>query len=412
MFSLKNFLVMKKKLLFPLLIIGTLFITTRAHSQANDQFAYTVTDSVQNGVKWNFLRKIDLRTGTFSNTLVRLLSRADTIPNSALPNIVAATGLDSKNKRLYYTPTLLDRLSYVDLKTLRINVVTNNFTGLMPKAADQGNVITRMVINDKGIGYALTNDANNLIRFSTRNHRVVNLGALIDARKNEISVHEICSSFGGDLIAGDDDDILYLITSRNHVFKIDIETRIALYLGTVSGIPDTFITSGAAVDFRSNRVVIGSSADKSDIYSVDFKTLRANGLRSANPWFIADLANNNHLKIKNNDHDDNDGDDDRNIFVNSNNGTGNTGNAIQLYPNPVTSNEFKIKFNTAEAGTYTINITDVFGQTVLTRAITAAGVKNNTVSVNIPEVTSRGILIVRITDKNKNIVFSDKVILQ
>jgi hypothetical protein len=392
---------MKKYLRFVFVLIASAFTTTIAKSQS-DKLAYVVTDSVQNGVKWNYLRKIDLRTGSFSGILLRLLNRNDTVPNSSIFNGVAAIALDDKNNRLYYTPMLADRLSYVDLRTMHTHIVTNNFTGLVPKAADQGDIFTRMVIGDDDNGYALTNDGKHLVKFNTKNNRIKDLGSLVNAPQNEVSVHEVCSSYGGDIIAAEK-DLLYLVTSRNHVFKIKIETMVASYLGSVTGLSESFSTSGAAVDYRSNRVVIGSAIDGSDIYSVDFKTLAAVGLSAANSRYSSDLANSNILKMKKDDDDE-----ERNIFVN----TDHSNNyLIQLYPNPVTANEFKIKFANTDAGSYTINVLSVIGQVISTTKVENFPGKNNIAKISLPALTGKGIYIVRITDKNNKPIFSEKIIL-
>lgn len=371
-----------------------------AMAQSPDKFAYTVTDSVENGVKWNFLRRIDLRTGDFSDTLMRLLGRYDTVSNSTLCNAVAAIALDDKKKRLYYTPMLIDRLSYVDLKTMKIHVVTNNFTGLLPKAADQSNIITRMVIADDDHGYALTNDGNHLVRFNTKTNQVVDLGALIDAANNAVSVHEVCSSYGGDIVA-DDEGILYLITSRNYVFKINTSTRMAKYLGAVSGLPESFGTSGVAVDYRGdNRVVISSAVNASDIFSVDLQSLAAIGLYAPNAWHSSDLANRNILKTKkgnlqeeliNADH----------FYVDK----------IRIYPNPVTANKFSIKFTNAENGKYKVELVDVLGEIVFSGSINSVG-KTNLFTIEVPGSVNKGIYIIRITDKMNKAVFSEKIVFQ
>lgn len=393
---------MKKVLHFVYIFIAAVCLSAIVKAQSNNQLAYTVTDSVQNGAKWNYLRKIDLRTGAFSGILLRLLNSNDTIANSTLFNGVAAIALDEKNKRLYYTPMLADRLSYVDLRTMRTHIVTNNFTGLLPKATDQSNIFTRMVIGDEEQGYALTNDGKNLVKFNTRNHRISNLGSLVNAPQNEVSVHEICSSYGGDIIAADD-DLLYLVTSRNHVFKIRIETKVAKYLGTITGLPQQFTTSSAAVDYRSNRVVIGSSIDASDIYSVDFKTLVAYRLHAPNTWHTADMANSNILKLKNN----NDDDDDRSMLVNTDL---TSDQVIQVFPNPVTSNEFKIQFANTEAGSYEISVMDITGQRLTNQTERISG-KSNIVTVKLPALTGKGIYIVKISDKNNKTIFSEKIVV-
>jgi Secretion system C-terminal sorting domain len=392
---------MKKGLHVAYVFIVSICLSAMVKGQSTKQLAYVVTDSVHNGAKWNYLRKVDLRTGNFSNILLRLLNRNDTVANATLFNGVAAIALDDKSKRLYYTPMFADRLSYVDLKTLRTYVVTNSFTGLFPKAADQSNIFTRMVIGDDDNGYALTNDSKHLVKFNTRNNRITDLGSLINAPQNVVSVHEICSSYGGDIIAAAD-DLLYLITSRNHVFKIRIETRVAKYMGTITGLPQTFTTSSAAVDYRNNRVVIASSTDVSDIYSVDFKTLVAVGLHSANPWLSSDLANSNILKLKKDDEDD-----DRSMLVNTDLSNE---EQIQVFPNPVTSREFKIQFANTASGAYTISVINITGQTVTTQTENLAG-KNNIVAVKLPGLAGKGIYIVKITDKYNKTVFSEKIVL-
>lgn len=398
---------MKKVLRFAYVLIASICLSVMVKGQSNKQQAYTVTDSVQNGVKWNYLRKIDLRTGAFSGILLRLLNSNDTVANSPLFNGVAAIALDEKNRRLYYTPMLTDRLMYVDLRTMRIHLVTNNFSGLVPKAPDQGNIFTRLVIGDDNKGYALTNDGKNLVQFNTNNHHIRNLGSLVNAPQNTVSVHEVCNSYGGDIIAADN-NLIYLVTSRNHVFKIKIGTKVATYLGTITGLSQNFTTSGTAVDYRNNRVVVGSAIDGSDIYTVDFKTLVAVRLHSPNPWHSSDLANSNMLKKVKDDDDENE-EEDRNIFVSA----GETDdNLIQLYPNPVTTNEFKIKFRDIPAANYTINVISITGQLVLTEKIDKlSSGKGNIFTINMPALTAKGIYIVRVFDRNNNMLFSEKIVL-
>ena len=77
-----------------------------------------------------------------------------------------------------------------------------------------------MVIASDGNGYALTNDANHLIRFTTgKNPVITDLGALSDDASNaNFSVHSR-KGYGGDMIA-DASGNLYLLTANRNVFKI------------------------------------------------------------------------------------------------------------------------------------------------------------------------------------------------
>ncbi|MEI9806497.1 MAG: hypothetical protein WDO16_00730 [Bacteroidota bacterium] len=199
-------------------------------------------------------------------------ARFGNLANAAFGTGVAAAAYDKKHDRLYYTPMLIDQLRYIDLKTMKVYFVTSgDFTGMRQKSADQSNIITRMVIADDGNGYALTNDGMHLMRFTTgKNFAITDLGTTADAVENKtVSVHSSCSSFGGDMIA-DNDGNLYVFSARNNVFKINIESKVATHLGTVTGIPVNFTVNGAAVDMN-NQVLITSAVDATDLYTVDIK---------------------------------------------------------------------------------------------------------------------------------------------
>lgn len=374
----------------------------------SDRFGYAVTDSVRNGSRWYFLRKIDLESGVYADIIARLVTGVDTMPvhspNPNLRNGVAAIAYDRKNKRVYFTPQFTDRLSYVDLKSTRTRVVTNNFTGLLPKAEDQSNMITRMVITEDNEGYALTNDSRHLIRFSTSNNHVRDLGPLKDHPSNGVmSVHAVCSSFGGDMIA-DDDDNLYLITSANHVFKISIRTRIAKYLGTVNGLPAGFVTSGAAVEPDEKKIILVSAVDASDVYAFDPDRLAARKLRSWNPRFAADLAGSSILETRR-DHHNHYGKGEE-IFVENED----QNDKIELYPNPITDNRFTIRFKSVEIGNYKLEIIDAKGQVTMTRQINVG--KGSIIPVSLPDLTAKGIYIMKLTAKDGKAICNQKILVQ
>jgi hypothetical protein len=399
---------MKNNLLRKILITGFLFTSLFAQSQP-DHLAYAVTDSVRNGAKWNFLRTLDTRTGEYSNALFRLLNNNELQPPPNTPPILSSNGVaaiayDKKNKRLYYTPMLTDKLYYLDLRTMNKVIVTNNFTGLMPKASDQSNIITRMVIGDDDKGYALTNDGRHLIRFRTSNNpAITDLGSLTDAYGNNgISVHNGCSSFGGDIIA-DDDDNLFLITLARNVFKIKLNTKVAKYEGTITGLPANFSVSGAAVDKSGEKIVIVSNVDVSDVYTINTRTLVASRLHASNPWLSSDLASNYLLKKREHSHHE---DDDR-IVISDNENNEN----IQLYPNPVIAKEFKISFTNASAGIYTVRVMDVNGKSITSKIIIVNS-KSNIASVNLPEQITSGIYFVRVTDADNKAWYSGKIFVE
>ena len=350
---------MRKNLPFTSLLLGTLFVANLAQAQT-DRFAYAVTDVIKEGANWSFLRKLDLQTGSFSDVLlsgndVSKLpydaatkkqftaplqdARFGNLANAAFGTGVAAIAYDKKHNRLYYTPMLIDQLRYIDLKTMTVYFVGGgDFTGMRQKSADQSNIITRMAIADDGNGYALTNDGMHLIRFTTgKNLVVTDLGTVADAAENKtVSIHNSCSSYGGDMVA-DDDGNLYVFSARNNVFKINIETKVATHLGAVSGVPANFTINGAAVT-DNNLVLITSAVDASALYTVDItKSLVATAVKSSQPWRTSDLANSNILRTRKPP-----------VFaelIASNSAT--VGNdKVQLYPNPVTASQFNFSSTT------------------------------------------------------------------
>lgn len=416
------------RIALPLLSLTTtlIFSYSSAKAQSSDRYTWAITDIQPGGSNWSSLRKLNLQTGEYSAvlldgsnsglTMYDAVSKKPIDPppadarfgntiNSAFGTGVAAMAYDKKNNRLYYTPMLFDQLRYIDLKTMKVFIVTGKgFTTKSVKNADQGNIVTRMVIAADGYGYALTNDATQLIRFSTGKSLVTeDLGALVDDPSNNgLSIHNSCSSFGGDMIA-DNEGNLFVISARNHVFKINPSTKVATHLGMISGLPEGFTVNGAAVTM-DNRILV-SSALLTGSFTVDHHNWSANPYTTgSNSWNSSDLANGNVLitaENKNNSVD----------FV-SRNAAPNTGDTrISLYPNPVTNNQFVMQFRQLRAGNYSLQVTDVMGRNVIVQNISING-DNHAQVVKLDPAAARGIYLIKVTDGAKGEVFATKIVVQ
>ncbi len=419
---------MRKSLPLASLLLGTVLLTNNANSQQTDRFAYAVTDVQQQGPNWNFLRKLDLQTGTYGQVLLsgndasyiaydaasrKQLSaplndsRFGNTINAPFATGVAAMAYDKRNDRLYYTPMLFDQLRYIDLKSMKVYYVTDRaFSGQSQKSSDQGNIITRMVIGSDGNGYAMTNDATQLIRFSTnRKLQVTDLGSIVDDQANNgISIHNSCSSFGGDMIA-DDNGNLYVFSARNHVFKINIESKVATHLGVVSGLPNGFTVNGAAVT-DDNKIIVASAVQSGSLFAVDATTLAATAYTISGPvWQSSDLANGNLLvsgtKPKTTTVD----------LISRNDATNSGDGKVNIYPNPVTNNQFVIQFNSLDAGAYSVQVTDVMGRQVIQQNVNLSG-DNQSQTIKMSSSVSRGVYLVKVTDQSSKIVYSTKIVLQ
>ena len=135
-----------------------------------------------------------------------------------------------------------------------------------------------------------------LFDFTTGNKTVItDMGNLVDALSNNgISVHNQCSSWGGDIVA-DAFGTLYLFSASRNVFLIDPETRIATYKGTISNLSPTFTVNGAAA-IDDDNVIVSSANTFEGFYKVDVDNLAATKINTPGKIYNAsDLASCNLL---------------------------------------------------------------------------------------------------------------------
>jgi hypothetical protein len=398
---------MKKVFILSLVSISLL------SANAQNKKAYAVTADVKGGVNWISVKEIDLGTGEVVKTVFDPANTAVIMKNSEgqvmasrgymdVPTYsgVAAAAFDGKHNRVYFTNMRGSELRYFDLNSSQLTVVTNTDASFNTgDKSGEENVITRMVIGADGFGYALTNDGKNLIRFSTEGKPVItNLGGLIDGSKNGgVSVHNQCSSWGGDMIA-DAYGNLYVFSMRGLVFKVNPSTRVADHIGTVSGLPANFTINGAAVD--ENGDVIVSSAVLTDSYfRINIGTLAATaGTKVVDQvWNASDLASGNiayrggpgktviSTDVKGND-------------------------IISVYPNPVAAKFFNVAFEKITPGSYTIELTDVSGRKILNKVAAIEVIQSQ--KITLPASTAAGMYLVRVIDADGKTIFNDKIVVQ
>jgi len=409
------------KRILPALSISTFLLTFLLQATAqHDRFAYAITDIKKEGVSWSYLRKLDLKNGSYSDVLLNGTDinhpawdeaskkqmtepfndpRFGKAAHAPFATGVAAIAYDRKNQRIFYTPMFINQLRYIDLRTMKVYFVpTPHLEALNNKAPDQSNIITRMTMGSDGYGYALTNDAKHLLRFTTgKNITITDLGAITDHPDNkQVSVHNSCTSFGGDMVA-DDDGNLYLFSNRTNVFKINLETKVAEHLGVVSGLPQTYTINGAAVD-DNNQILVTSAADDNSMYTVDSKTWSATLVKGGG-WRTADLANSNLLQVRKiaplvrllpNNEEVDDG-------------------RIQIFPNPVTQNQFTVQFNLS-SGKYRVEVKDALGRQVLLSQAAISG-KGQTSTLHLPATSTKGFYLVKIVDEHNRTVYSQKLLV-
>lgn len=404
-----------------LLLSSTLIVTSLVSSAQDANRTFAITGDGNGDFRWMNIRQVDIGSGKITREVYQqsktsfVLADADTkkqVDNLSLPTatMVAAAAYDKNHDKLFFTPMRIGELRWLDLNakgdvqkfyTLRSPLFTS-----AENIRDEAKNFTRMVIGADGNGYALTNDATRLIRFTTGKKVVItDLGSLIDDESNKgISVHNQCSSWGGDMIA-DAYNKLYVISANHYVFAVDVESRVAKYIGYINGLPSGYSTNGAAVD-KDGAIVVSSANMFAGYYKFTLNDLNAKQIEGSDMVYNAsDLANGNLLYQKEADAAKNFGSADFKAVVPV------ITNEAHIFPNPVTNSEFKISFEDQQAGRYNVIITDLSGKALMSRSVNVAS-KSQVETIQLSRGFAKGVFMVRVTDSNNKFIFTERIVVQ
>ncbi len=419
-------------------LLSTTFIATSLIASAQDaNKTYAITGDGNGDFMWMNIRQIDISTGKVIQNIYQrdktafVMLDADTkkpvdntvmvatnasrttnitFGNTPTASMVAAAAYDKNHDKLFFTPMRIGELRWLDLSAKgdepKFYSLKSTLLNTGDLISDESNHITRMVISADGDGYSITNDANHLIRFTTgKKVTITDLGSLVDAESNKgISIHNKCTSWGGDMVA-DAYNKLYVISGNHNVFVVDIDTRIATYLGAITGLPPAYSTNGAAVDKDGNIMV--SSANMFDgFYKFSIKDLAAVRIEGSDKIYNAsDLANGNLLLQKEADAAKQFGSPELKTIAPP------ISSDAHVFPNPVTNNEFKVLFDGQKPGQYNIAITDLSGKFIMNRIVTVS-VKGQTETVKINGLLGKGMYMVKVTDAANQFVFTERIVVQ
>ncbi len=410
---------MKYTILLPLLLASV-----AVYAQQKRTTAYAITSSQQGQFVWTEVKLIDLQTGEVLQQVYesqrdqyRILSAREgkqiKVKNDAgqitdqqkLPfsTFSAACAYDKKHNRLYYTPMFINQLRYIDLSAKSPTVYYyegENFS-TASSLNNEANHITRMVIGADGNGYALSNDGNHLVKFTTGKKAVItDLGPLQDdPSNNNISVHNRCTSWGGDMIASADGS-LYVISANHSVFRVDVKSRVAKFISSIEGLPGGFTSNGAAINDKG--LLVLSSANSTDgYYEVDWQNWKAKSIQSTGKVFnTSDLANGN-LAF------DREQKADRTPVLTR---LSSPANGISIYPNPVTERMFRVQFDKNETGRYSIQVLDLTGRVLQENVVSIAN-KGQAVEITLRSKLARGVYLVKVLSNNKKTVQTDRILV-
>ena len=382
---------------------------------------YAITGKASNKFLWSDIKQIDIATGKIVSTLFEAdkttykIKSLDNSPISSQQEMsptnfgVAAAALDVRTNRLFFASMHLSDIRYLDLNktTPEFTIIKRNIietTADKPYQPEQ-NHFTRMVIGADGYGYAVTNDGNHFIRFSTgRTPIVEDLGSLVDAEANKgLSIHNKCTSWGGDMLA-DAFGKLIIISANHNVFSVDVATKVTTYVGAITGLPAAFTTNGAVVAADGN-IIVSSANVFEGLYKVNYKSLAAEKVESnETPFNASDLANGNMLLQK-----EADAASKFDVSKSSLPIFELVGDA-KVFPNPVTTDQFNVSFEGMVTGKYTILFTDLAGRPLQSKVVSIKGNQIETIKLN--SKTPKGMYIVNVMGENKKLAFSQRVVIQ
>jgi hypothetical protein len=395
-----------KKLILPLLLISVL--SSRAQKESIFGFGALPTPN-----QWKSIHAFSAEENTLFRTIYDGTKAFQLSNGNARRNIsgfdavnVAAAGYATGSRQIFFIPMDIPELRWINSTNSSETTVFNTVRSSILEKLDltkTENQITRMAVNREGVGYAMTNDAMHLFEFTTGEKPVLrDLGAIVDASSNgQMSIHQTCTSFGGDMVAGDDGK-LYLVSLRNHIFEINPVGRIANYIGAIKGLPNSFTSNGAAV-LPNGDLIVSSSFGNQGFYTVNPITWEAKQLFSGEQYEqnMSDLASGYLLarrpRTLSNEND-----------VLSNGIKGN----IHVYPNPLNSGK-DLQFTTdiSLAGEHQVQLIDLSGKIIENQKINLSE-NARQFNVRFTSQFTQGTYFIKLTDMTGKTAETTKLIIQ
>ncbi|MEJ7740976.1 MAG: T9SS type A sorting domain-containing protein [Chitinophagaceae bacterium] len=395
----------------------------------NTNKAFAIVSNEIGKAGWMNIQEVDLSTGLITRTVFDkaktpfilldastktqiashgpgLVTKNEMRYEHPTATMVAAAAYDQRHNKLFFTPMRFGELRWIDLSekndVLKVYCLTDQ-TFFFAEANNEAANVTRMVIASDGNGYALSNDANHFVRFTTgKKPSVTYLGMLQDDEENAVTSIHNKSAWGGDMIA-DATGNLYVIAANHSVYKVDVRKRIAMHLGSIEGLPEKYTTNGAAID-KDGNLIVSSALAVDGYYTCDLTTLKAKKHEAQNLVFSSsDLASGNLAFQK--QLDDFSKAPDQSVTLNF------PQNRVSLYPNPVSHGRFKLYFQTSQKGQYDIQVVALSGKVISQRRVTI-GVGGQTENIIMDSKLAKGLYIVKLLNPSKKLMSSGKIIFQ
>lgn len=264
---------------------------------------YQCTGQIQSGLPsgspgypYRYIRTLNTSTGTGGSVIFDGATGPcyDAVSGGALSIgsvlvYASAIAYDKTSNRIYFVNNNSDRsLCYIDLSASP--VCAKRFTGyLLETNASSSFNINRMSFCSDGFGYAVTTNGQDLIRFSINSVTglpvIAQLGPLLNDVNN--APYDILAESGGDIF-GDGSGNLYMVVNSSRLYKINPNTRVSTFLGSINPAPGTN-SNAIAVDAAGN-VYIGGAYQ--NVYNVNLASMASASITSgtSNVWTTGDYT--------------------------------------------------------------------------------------------------------------------------
>lgn len=213
------------------------------------------------------------------------------LPTGSVVTDVEAMAYDGNSNRLYFinnATSPAQDLCFIDVNTSPVSA--KKFIGFpLETNTNTGYNITRMTFAADGYGYALTANAQDLIRFSinpsTSLPVISRLGPLVNDANN--GINDVLAETGGDIFS-DGSGKLYLVPNSGKLYRINTATGLSTYLGAISSMPVAGASS--VVTDQTGSICIGGNYQ--NVFKVDLSGMNATSLISSttNVWKSSDYA--------------------------------------------------------------------------------------------------------------------------
>jgi len=363
---------------------------------------YQVTSAVPTGsgsiYPFQYIKTLNITNGTAGTTWyngrVGLCFKSDgtPLPNGSLLKNTSAIAFDGHTMRLYFvnnSTTTAEDLCYIDLSNTSSVAAYKFDSSPLETTIGTGYNITRMAFASDGYGYALTENGNDLIQFSadSANMPHINrLGALVNDSSN--GTHDVLAETDGD-ICSDGSAGLYFIPNSCNVYRINPATKVATWLGTISGTPAKLVSS-VAMDAGGNLYIGGAYQT---VYMASIATMTATPISSGttNVWRSGDYAScalpASAARLST-------------VVKSNNNAAADIKIAVQ--PNPFVK-ELNVQVQLNTGGPVRVRLIDFYGRTVFTTSQTL-GAGSNSLHLDVPAGLSSGIYVLELWSGNNRLL--------